>query len=151
MKKSSTIELISKLEAYCSYQERCFHEIHSKLISLEANEKQIEEVFNHLTTNRFFDQMRFVQTFINGKMRINKWGKNKIKAALIQKKVEQNLIFNGLENIDNAEYDSILQSLIQKKMKELTNEKNEWIKKQKVLRFLNSKGFDYETILNMLD
>lgn len=151
MKTFSTNDLISKLEAYCAYQERCYNDIHQKLIALEVTEKQIKEVLIHLSENGFFDQSRFVQAFIEGKMRVNKWGKIKIKAALIQKKVEQSLIFNGLNKIDHAEYESIILSLIQKKMNELNHEKNEWIKKQKVLRFLNSRGFEYETILNLLD
>lgn len=151
MKTFSTNDLISKLEVYCAYQERCYNDIHQKLIALEATEKQIKDVLKHLSENGFFDQSRFVQAFIEGKMRVNKWGKIKIKAALIQKKVEQSLIFNGLNKIDHAEYESIILSLIQKKMHELNHEKNEWIKKQKVLRFLNSKGFEYETILNLLD
>jgi regulatory protein len=78
-------DLIVKLESYCAYQERCLFEIQNKLNQLGATESESKKVIEHLEKFRFYDQKRFAQSFAQGKLRINKWGKAKIKAALIQK------------------------------------------------------------------
>jgi regulatory protein len=141
-------DLIVKLESYCAYQERCQSEIYSKLISLVADESQIKLVFDHLVNKGFFNQSRYVDSFISGKLRSNKWGKLKIRAALIQKKVDPKLISIGLEKINQEEYQEILNSLFLRKRRELEKEKDEWVKKQKLIRFLSSKGFEYDDIIS---
>ena len=151
MEQPSTAELIFKLESYCAYQERCEFEIRNKLISLNAREEQTKEIIAHLIKTNFFNQNRFVDSYILGKLRSNKWGRLKIKAALIQKKIDPALISNGLKNIDSQEYLKILKSLLQKKQKELVKEKDEWSKKQKLIRFLSSKGFEYDEIVSLLN
>jgi regulatory protein len=150
MNNLNTTELICKLESYCAYQERCEFEIYSKLISLNAQEQDIKLVINHLIDAGFFNQNRFVDSFISGKLRSNKWGRLKIKAALIQKRVDKGLISIGLNKIDEKEYQTILKSLLSKKQKELEKEKDEWAKKQKLIRFLSSKGFEYIEIIPLL-
>lgn len=138
--------LIVKLESYCAYQERCLFEIQNKLNQLGAKESDAKKVIEHLEKFRFFDQNRFAQSFAQGKLRINKWGKAKIKAALIQKFIDKETIKDALESIDYDEYVSILKGLIHRKNIELSREKDVWGKKQKILRFLSSRGFSYDEI-----
>ena len=143
-------DLIVKLESYCAYQERCLFEIQSKLTRLGSTESDSKKVIEHLEKNRFFDQKRFAQSFAQGKLRINKWGKAKIKAALIQKFIDKETIKDALDSIDYDEYVSILKGLIHRKNTELSREKDEWGKKQKILRFLSSRGFSYDEIQEFL-
>ena len=150
MNALSLEQLIQKLEAYCAYQERCLFEIQNKLNQLEASESDSKSVITHLSKNRFFDQNRFAQSFAQGKLRINKWGKAKIKAALIHKFVDKSIIQEALSAIDDEEYSVVLKSLLDRKMKELSKEKDEWTKKQKILRFLGSRGFSYEEIQDVI-
>jgi regulatory protein len=118
---------------------------------LNAQEQEIKLVINHLINAGFFNQNRFVDSFISGKLRSNKWGRLKIKAALIQKRVDKGLISIGLNKIDDQEYQTILKSLLEKKQKELEKEKDEWAKKQKLIRFLSSKGFEYIEIIPLIN
>ncbi len=143
-------DLIVKLESYCAYQERCLFEIQNKLNQLGATESESKKVIEHLEKFRFYNQKRFAQSFAQGKLRINKWGKVKIKAALIQKFVDKETINDALESIDYCEYLSILKGLIDRKSVELSKEKDEWTKKQKILRFLSSRGFSYDEIQEFL-
>ncbi len=142
--------LIVKLESYCAYQERCLFEIQNKLIQLSASESDAKKVIQHLEKFRFYDQKRFAQSFAQGKLRINKWGKAKIKAALIQKFIDKETIKEALDLIDYDEYLSILKGLVHRKNTELSKEKDEWAKKQKILRFLSSRGFSYDEIQEFL-
>lgn len=138
-------QIIQKMEAFCAYQERCLHEVLTKLQRLGTDEVLANEILTHLKDQRFLDERRFVEAFVHGKLRINKWGRQKIKAALIQKRISANLIQEGLYTfISDDEYHAILLSLIARKKNELTSEKNLHIKKQKLMRFLLSRGFQYD-------
>ena len=138
-------QIIFKLEAFCAYQERCTQEVRMKLDRLGADESLSLEVLKHLKENRFLDDRRFVEAYVQGKLRIKKWGRQKIKAALFQKRIDAKLIHEGIYSfISDEEYQQVLESLIERKNRELSSEKNPQIKKQKLMRFLLSRGFQYD-------
>ena len=145
-KKHSKEQIILKLEAYCAYQERCLSEIETKLASLDSRPTDFKSIIAHLSECNFFNQERFAISFAIGKFRNNKWGKQKIKAGLFQKKISADLISKALSSIDITEYKSMAQNLYEKKWISLKSEKNEFERKQKTLQFLQSKGFEYDEI-----
>lgn len=145
-KKLSKEQIILKLEAYCAYQERCLFEIETKLASLNSSPSDLTSILTHLKECNFFNQERFAISYAIGKFRNNKWGKQKIKAGLFHKKISSDLISKALSTIDKAEYKSMLQDLYEKKWLSLKAEKNEFERKQKTLRYLQSKGFEYDEI-----
>jgi regulatory protein len=138
-------QIIFKLEAFCAYQERCTQEVRTKLERLGADESLSNEVLKHLKEHRFLDDKRFVEAYVQGKLRIKKWGRQKIKAALFQKRIDAKLIQEGIYAfISDDEYQQVIESLIERKKRELSSEKNPQIKKQKLMRFLLSRGFQYD-------
>ena len=138
-------QIIFKLEAFCAYQERCTQEVRTKLERLGADESLSMEVIKLLKENRFLDDKRFVEAYVQGKVRIKKWGRQKIKAALFQKRIDAKLIQEGIYAfISDEEYQLVVESLIERKNRELSTEKNPQIKKQKLMRFLLSRGFQYD-------
>ncbi|MFM6934690.1 MAG: regulatory protein RecX [Flavobacteriales bacterium] len=138
-------QIIFKLEAFCAYQERCVSEVRTKLERLGADESLSKEVINYLIEQRFLNEQRFVEAYVQGKLRIKKWGRQKIKAALYQKRIDAKLIQEGIYSaISDEEYQLVLASLIERKNSELSTEKNLQIKKQKLMRFLLSRGFQYD-------
>jgi len=138
-------QIIFKLEAFCAYQERCTQEVRTKLERLGADESLSMEVIKLLKENRFLDEKRFVEAYVQGKLRIKKWGRQKIKAALFQKRIDAKLIQEGIYAfISDEEYQLVMESLIERKNRELSTEKNPQIKKQKLMRFLLSRGFQYD-------
>jgi regulatory protein len=138
-------QIIFKLEAFCAYQERCTQEVRTKLERLGADESLSMEVIKLLKENRFLDDKRFVEAYVQGKVRIKKWGRQKIKAGLFQKRIDAKLIQEGIYAfISDEEYQLVVESLIERKNRELSTEKNPQIKKQKLMRFLLSRGFQYD-------
>lgn len=145
-KKYSKEQIILKLEAYCAYQERSLFEIETKLATLDSTQTDFKSIIAHLSECNFFNQERFAISYAIGKFRNNKWGKQKIKAGLFQKKINTDLISKALSSIDITEYKSMAQNLYEKKWLSLKSEKNDFERKQKTLRYLQSKGFEYDEI-----
>ena len=134
------------MEAFCAYQERCLFEIKNKLEEFDLSDGEKTHIISSLKTNKFWNEERFAEAYCQGKVRIKRWGKQKIKAGLIQKHVEAAIIKSALESIDESDYSHALQSLHEKKSIELNNEKDTWTKKQKILRYLASRGFSFDEI-----
>jgi regulatory protein len=140
-------EIILRLERYCAYQERCKHEVLQKIktIGLEDPDK-IEEAFRHLESLSFVSDIRFVESYIAGKVSIKRWGVNKIKAGLFEKRIDSNLIERGLVKIDKPLYKKNLQSLFDKKKQGLPGYEDDYVIKSKIMRFLAAKGYTAEEI-----
>ena len=52
-------EAISKLEAYCAYQERCEQEVRDKMAKLTVPTEMHPEIFQYLREQGFLDDARF--------------------------------------------------------------------------------------------
>jgi len=143
-------EAKSKAEYWCAYRDRSVFETQSKLISYGQNEKDISELINHLKEYDFLDDERFVNSFVSGKFRIKKWGRKKIYTSLFPKKVDKHLIQNAFESINDDDYFQTVDELIDKKNSLLRTEKDPWKKKQKIMQFLMSRGFEYDIVQSVL-
>jgi regulatory protein len=140
-----------KLEAFCAYQERCLFEIKNKLIEYDLSDSEKTSIISSLKTNKYWNEERFAEAYCQGKVRIKRWGKQKIKSGLIQKHVDSGIIKSALDLIDELDYSNALQSLFEKKSLELKSEKDPWTKKQKILRYLASRGFTFEEINSVMN
>jgi regulatory protein len=101
-------EALAKLEAYCAYQERCSQEIHKKLDSWGLSFEDCTEIIRVLKENRFFDDVRFCESFVSGKVRIKRWGRIKIRYELKLKGIKEEVIRKALSEIDPIIYEENL-------------------------------------------
>lgn len=147
---TSVKEFISKLEYYCSYQERCHQEVTQKLYDLGCPVSDHSQIVVHLIQHGFLNEERFAQHFAQSKNRQKKWGKQKIKNALKLKGITPNLIQQSLQSIDQDEYLQTFSTTAEKTWSE-TLEKNFWKKQQKVISKLLQKGFERELIFEFLE
>lgn len=138
-------QMLQKSEAFCAYQERCSHEVLEKLKRLGAQDGEIIQIMNALIENNFLDDKRFAKAYAVGKLRIKYWGVNKIKQGLKLKRLDNELIALALKNVYAEEnYFGILQDVANRKWQELHKEKDPWMRKQKLFRFLASRGFNFD-------
>ncbi len=109
-----------------------------------------EIVVLHLIQHDFVNEERFARAFVSGKFNIKKWGKLKIKRALLQKRISKKNIEIAFSEIDEEDYITLLKDLAEKKIK-LIKEKNKFKKQRKLLSYLQQKGFEtsliYEYVL----
>lgn len=142
-------EAKSKIEYWCSYRDRSEYETIQKLYSFHQSESDISKIVVYLREFNFLNDERFANSFVSGKFRIKNWGRKKIYAAILQKRVEKSLVQNALNSIDDNEYRNAIELLIEKKNHLLRNEKEPWKKKQKVLQYLISRGYEYDLVIDV--
>ncbi len=138
-------QMLQKSEAFCAYQERSRFEVIEKLKRMGAEDGEILQVLNALIDAKFLDDERFAKAYAVGKLRIKHWGVNKIKQGLQLKRIDRELIAQAIAAMyDEENYIGILQQVAQRKWQELHKEKDPWMRKQKLFRFLASRGFNYD-------
>ena len=143
-------EILKRLEYFCAYQERCEFDVLEKIKKLGLqNPEKTEMLIKRLQKDGFLDQKRFVNSYITGKISIKKWGVNKIRAGLVQKRIEPVIIARGIMEIDAGLYQENLQSLFEKKILALKDYKTDYQQKSKVIRYLSGKGYSSEEIYRL--
>jgi len=147
--KSDTLELIiEKARKYCAYQERCAYDVKMKLINWQINKNDIEDIINTLKNEKFIDNERFAIAFATGKLRNNKWGKNKIYYALKQKQIADKTTQKALNLLDIDEYSNTLKAVIKSKK---INDTDEFIRNNKLVKYAQQKGFEPELVWKIID
>jgi regulatory protein len=143
-------ELLTRLEYFCAYQERCEYDVLEKIkkLGLDGPEKT-KLLIKRLQKEGFLDQQRFIASYVMGKVSIKKWGVNKIRAGLIQKRISPDDIARGMMEIDTNIYQENLRSLFEKKIINLADYKTDYQQKSKVVRFLSSKGYTAEEVYGL--
>jgi|TARA_R110000737_G_scaffold352130_1_gene396863 regulatory protein len=143
-------EAKSKIEYWCSYRDRSEFETIQKLHTYGQTEKDIEKIISYLKEYNFLDDDRFVNSFVSGKFRIKRWGRKKIYAGILSKRVNKETVQKALQSIDEQEYNIVIDELVEKKMRLLSGEKDPWKKKQKILQYVISRGFEYDLVQDIL-
>lgn len=143
-------EIRQKLVNYCVYQDRCHAEVEQKMRDYLVIPEARDEIFLYLLKENYLNEERFTRSYIRGKFYIKHWGRTKIRLNLKQKGISDKLIASGMEEIDAEDYRNTIQKLwdnYYEKQKGL----KEYQKKTKTIRYLLSRGFEYEEVLNFLN
>lgn len=143
-------EIREKMAAYCAYQDRCHQEVDKKLNTFHLIPEARDEILLYLMRENFLNEERFAKSYARGKFYQKNWGKIKIKTELKKRQINERLIETGLQEIDDKDYFVTANQLIQKKSK-LLNEKNNFIRGQKIIRYMLQKGYEYEVIKEILE
>jgi len=144
-KKLTPSQAKVKIGAFCAYQERCQQEVRDKLYTYGLHAEEVEELISFLIVEGFLNEERFAQAFVGGKFRIKKWGRNKILQELKLRKISPNCIKSGMKEIEPEAYWETLKGLVEKKWDSLS-EKDDFVKRQKVTRYLMTRGFELDLV-----
>ena len=140
---------IDRLKNYCAIQDRCQWDVIKKMNEWQLTQNTQNHILELLISNQYINEERFSISFCQGKFRIKKWGRNKIKHELRKRDISENCIIKGLNSLNEDEYQKTLKKIIKKKQKK-SKEKNLFIKNNKIARYLIQKGFENNLIWNML-
>jgi len=140
--------VLAKLQKYCAYQDRCHSEVRTKLLQLKTYGDDLENIISELIQEDYLNEERFACSYVRGKYRMKKWGRDKIVMALKKKGISDYCIRKGLSEIDMEEYNSNLQSLYVKLAEKYT-EKNAFLQRQKIYAALRRKGYTNNEIVEV--
>ena len=151
MKKPLTpAEALNKAAAYCTLCERCTSEVTSKLTQWGIEPSEQIKIVERLQQEGFIDEERYCRAFVNDKVRFNRWGRIKIRAALSEKRLPRELVNKAIENIDGELYTAALAEVIATKRRELKG-KNDYSAQQKIMRYAASRGFEPSLIMKAIN
>ena len=132
---------IERIKNYCALQDRCQWDVIQKLREWGLQQATKDHILEILITNKFIDEERFSTSFCRGKFKIKNWGKRKIINELRRKQISSICINTGLKEIDEKEYDLVLEKLFYQKERSI-KDKNQFIRKTKIANFLIQRGFE---------
>ncbi|MGB0886609.1 MAG: regulatory protein RecX [Vicingaceae bacterium] len=150
-KNMSYDRALAKAMRYCSFQERCQLDLTNRFIAWNVKKSDFDKILDVLIADDFLNETRYVEAFVRGKFKMKKWGRNKIKMGLIAKRVYKESQFEKVfnEEVDAEEYIKTITILIEKKGS-LINETDEIKKRDKIYRYLLSKGYESDLIVKEL-
>ena len=135
---------------YISGKLKTKYEVRLKLKENGFAEDVIDEVLDILEKEEYLNDKIYCEICIEDKKKINGYGKNKIKSLLIQKGISKNIFEDFLNEFEyDEEFDNALKMGI-KKLELLSNEEDNFKKKQKIINYLAYRGFGFDVINDVL-
>ena len=145
VEESKKKQVISQMAAICSRSEQCSPDIRKKITASGLNEEETEEILRYLIKENFINDDRYIKAYVSEKFRINQWGRIKMRYYLRAKGLSDEMIENGLQDLDEKKYKDILLKTMKEKAKK-TGKKNKFEKMGQIIRFAQSRGFEPELI-----
>ena len=140
--------IIEKIQSYCLYQERCIKEVKNKLFSLKVSSKSANEIIEYLIENDCLNEGRYTKMFIQGKLRIKKWGRIKLKYELRSKGIDIKIINEQINQIEEEDYIEYFNEFSTNKIKFLKGSNEQ--KKRSFINYFTYRGWEYNLIYEKL-
>ena len=140
-------EIIQKMQNFCIYRDRTEKEVRLKLHSFGQSEDTNENIIQLLKNDKFIDDERFAENYVRSKFQSAQWGKIKIKTQLQLKGINNSIIKKYLDGIDEEIYHETIKEVIAKWTRTHLSDKD---CKDKLYRFLLSRGFENEVIISRI-
>jgi len=143
-------EIFARIAALCSRSEKCSTDIHKKIMAAGLSSDEADEIIEKLKAEKFIDDKRYIRSYVSDKFKFNKWGKVKIRHYLKMKGLSDELIQNGLDEIDAEKYHETLIKTLKEKARKV-KKKNKFEKMGQLIRFAQNRGFEPEIIHRYLN
>ena len=149
-RKSYTLaQAQKKLEYYCVYQERCHKEVIAKLKTLGMIPSVIDKIISELIKANYLNETRFTQSFVRGKFRIKKWGKNRILQELKVREISSFNIKLGMKEISDDNYQKTFYELFEKRRREV-KQLTKTEQKKKIFSYMSYRGWENSKVYEAL-
>lgn len=143
-------KLLNKALRYLSFRPRSEKEIRDYLLKKKADEQTLEKIVKNLKEHKFIDDESFVKWWIEQRTVIKPRAEKFIRFELRRKGINQDLIDKNFEGDLVSDYEKA-KNLADKRLvrySKLTDRNKIY---EKLGRFLASKGFNYDTIKEVID
>ena len=128
-------------------------ELRTKLRQKGYEIEMIDQVIGELRDKSYLDDTEFASVFIEEKFKSKMWSERKLKSELIKKGISSSVISDVLSKKfpDEGDFNNAL--TVSLKKYKILQERNLDLQttKKKLISFLNSRGYNYETIKQVCD
>lgn len=143
---------LKRLSNTCARREICEQDALKKLFQWQVPEEEQAKIMAQLVQYGFIDNERYARAYAEDKMKYNRWGARKVEMMLRSKGIDDDIISAAIDEVsDEGCQMETLRKLLEEKARSLRNETDPYKKKQKLLRFAISRGFDYGDVLDALE
>ena len=141
--------ILEKMRSYCMYQDRCVQEVIKKLTRLQVIAKTKSKIIDHLIEDDYLNEVRFAKSFIQGKLRIKKWGRIKLNYELSIRGIKKFIIDEEINKISKVDYYQYFNEFSNNKIKTLTGSKEQ--KKRSFVNYFTYRGWENNLIYEKLN
>ncbi len=146
VKENKLFHIKQRAFGYLSRRQHSTSEIRIKLRQKGYESELITEILEDLIKNNYLHDLDFARLYTEEKKKTKLWGRNKIKSELIKKGIKSDIIKEVISEFlnEDIEYDNALITARKKYnlLKPRVADKNSL--KQKLISFLNGRGYNYE-------
>lgn len=139
-----------KMANLCARREYSVFDIKNKLFRYKLDTDLVDKIIQKLKDEGFINERRFAKSFIHDKIQFNRWGKIKIEFALQQKMIPKEIMEEAFSQFSEEILIESLESLLEAKWKTI-KAKTDYEKRNKLIRFGLSRGFEMNDILQYID
>ncbi len=156
--KSQYEKVLTRVLNLLSYRPRSYREIvdylekhfYKQNVSLVLKKKLREKIFQKLEELKLINDEVFAIWWVEQRLNFRPKGKRMLKAELLQKGVDSQIVIRVLSNLNNQSLEKLAKNQAEKKLRSLKN-KPFMEQKRKLFSHLQRKGFDYRIIKNIID
>ena len=141
--------ILEKMQSFCIYQERCIQEVKKKLTRLQVIAKTKSKIIDHLIEDDYLNEVRFAKSFIQGKLRIKKWGRIKLNYELRIRGIKKFIIDEEINKISKEDYYDYFNEFSNNKIKTLKGSKEQ--KKRSFVNYFTYRGWENNLIYEKLN
>lgn len=125
-------------------------DVYDYLIRKGFTDEETSEVCDYIEKVGLVDDDLYVKFFVEDSFRIKNKGAKKIVYELKQRGIDDDKINEAIEEASDMQYDA-LKEAYERKLEATKSETDQYKRKNKIIRFLISRGFDYSDIKDIVD
>lgn len=134
-----------KMRRWCSLQERCTGDVRRKLQGQIEDEREIDTIVATLVEEGFLSDERFLTSYVRTHAEHKSWGPRKIVHGLRAKGFSSAAANAAVAAHSQSSFQASLKALVERRRAELP------AKRERVIRFLVSRGFAVNDILRVIE
>ncbi len=153
IKENRLFHIKQRAFRYLGRRQHSTSELQIKLKQKGYETELIKEVLGDLKQKNYLDDTEFAKMFVEEKIKLKLWGEQKLRSELIKKGIKTEIISDVLRNIISDE-DKLNNAMIvaeKKYVALMTRGLNNETIKNKLIAFLNSRGYNYDLIKEVCD
>ena len=150
VKTKSPEQALASLMRLCSRAEKSSGDARRLMARWGVAVAERDGVLAKLIEMRFIDDSRFAAAYVRDRSRFGGWGTYKIRAGLKAKGVAEEIINEALAQLTDKNSEEQLLRQVERKAPKV-KAANDYELKTKLIRFALSRGFEYDTVLAVVE